>query len=423
MHDEIALPSSLARKLRETSVKGDGTISEVRRRVEEALTASPNRAEDLAPALEDLRALEGVGVGLPPVLDGIRRSRLLAADLISSTWEGWEIASGRAVVVRYLSPQAKGDARWQRRLVASAERTSVLPSLCGATWRGAGQWPHVLYEAPGVSLHAFLPIEDPASLVETARLAAFVLGALAALHAGGVVHGGPQPGHIRWDGRDFRLLWLDPVQAIKSQACDDFCVLGETLSLLERGMEHPLGALGAEWAAAPPTTGAVAEAMFRAVLVEQLTACRHGLFQKARGESQRVAAARLYSAMKALRHACGPPVASVCLYASADGELTLAYSFEGALYGGTASTPTVEGLPILHTPGERLDARGARALIRAWMRRRRGDEARRRAAQEVLGGTDEQAERLIRWILAGAQLRTLLLLSEATWLEGVQRSA
>ena len=87
------------------------------------------------------------------------------------------------------------------------------------------------------------------------------------------------------------------------------------------------------------------------------------------------------------------------------------------------ATPTLEGLPALHAPGVGLDARGSRALIRAWMRRRHGDEARRLAAQEALGGSDEDAQKLIQWILASAQLRTLLMLSEATWLEGIARSA
>jgi len=377
----------------------------------------------LSSVLLDLRAIQTASVGLPSVFDGVRRTRLLDADLISSTWEAWDTTTGSAVVVRCLRPDTRLDPVWRRRLEWAAEEGDHHEGVWPAVWRGDGEWPHLRYDVSGVPMSRLLPLEDPPAAQEVARLACRMLAVLSGFHRRGLLHGGPMAEHVWWSGVRSVLLWLDPVRATPLDPTDDFRGLGATLAQLDPRQEDRVAVLGAEWAAVPPNDVASAEDALRTVMAAELTGMRHRLFWKARQDRPRVAAARLYSAMKALRRVAGPPPALACLHASADGVLTIAYSEDGMLYGGTVATPTTDGLPALHEPGAGLDARGSRALIRAWMRRRHGDEARRRAAQEAIGGSDESAQQLIQWILASAQLRTLLMLSEATWLEGIPRSA
>ena len=73
--------------------------------------AAAEEAGDLA-ALAELRDLERSAQALPQTIDGVRRTRLLAWDAATTTWEGWEANSGQRVVMRCLrkkpSPCLKG---------------------------------------------------------------------------------------------------------------------------------------------------------------------------------------------------------------------------------------------------------------------------------------------------------------------------
>ena len=430
MNDDFSLPANIARRVPclhrrlqdepGSWSSGDTSIVEA---LEQRCSESVRARASLTPVLVDVRALQTAGAGIPSVFDGVRRTRLLDADLVSSTWEAWDVTTGRALVVRCLRPETRLDPVWRRRLEWAADEGNQHQGVWPAKWYGDGEWPHLRYAVAGVPMSALLPLEDPPAPQEVARLACRMLSVIEGLHERGVLHGGPLAEHVWWSGMESVLLWLDPVRATPIDRTDDFRGLGATLADLDPRQEDRVAVLGAEWSAVPPEDVPSAEAALRTVMAAELTGMRHRLFWKARHDRPRVAAARLYSAMKALRRVAGPPPALACLHASADGVLTIAHSEKGRLFGGTVATPTLEGLPALHAPGVGLDARGSRALIRAWMRRRHGDEARRLAAQEALGGSDEDAQKLIQWILASAQLRTLLMLSEATWLEGIARSA
>ena len=72
-----------------------------------AITEARIQAEDGAcdATLLRMRELELAHLALPPIIDGVRRIRLLNTDPISTTWEGWSVSGGERVFLRCLRPR------------------------------------------------------------------------------------------------------------------------------------------------------------------------------------------------------------------------------------------------------------------------------------------------------------------------------
>ncbi|MDP6933342.1 MAG: hypothetical protein QGG40_10520, partial [Myxococcota bacterium] len=70
------------------------------------LVAAREQAQAAGDDLEllRLREIELAMEGLPSVIDGARRVRLLHHDPISSTWDAWSTVDGQRVLLRCLLP-------------------------------------------------------------------------------------------------------------------------------------------------------------------------------------------------------------------------------------------------------------------------------------------------------------------------------
>ena len=134
-------------------------------------------------ALLALRELELAHAALPPVIDGVRRSRMLHCDAISTTWEGWSLNGGQRVFLRCIRPRWKTDPVMLRRMAKGTSDT--------ASWHPAEDWPHLRTVSHGALLSDRFPVEDVASTERLARLLGEGLKALQLIHEKGIVHGGP----------------------------------------------------------------------------------------------------------------------------------------------------------------------------------------------------------------------------------------
>ncbi len=369
--------------------------------------------QDAAAAEDDrsllhLRELELATESLPPLIDGVRRTRLLAVDPLATTWEGWRTEDGQRVIMRCLRSRWRNDPVIRRRFEEGAARAA---RLTGAELRPAGDWPHLRADAPGSSIIDRLPVEDPPEPRTLARLLGTGLAELARLHDAGLRHGGPF-GALLLDGVEGpRLLWLDTFQRNRSIAAE-LSALGATVAALDPDGIDPIGALALAWATDPPPSAQVGLDMLRKTMASQLLAARHRLVIAGRMIGRRGRATRLAQATRALGRALPPPPMRACLHARPDGVLVLASSDGLQLHGGTSAAPQTQRLPRVWTPDDGVAAQAARVLLRAWATRADGDEDRRAQVQQALGATDADTERLVRWLRATTGLRRARLLLE-----------
>ena len=357
-------------------------------------------------ALLRWRELELADAELPPVLDGARRTRLLCADALATTWEGWDLASGRRLLLRCVRPRWRRDAVMLRRL-ARAQRALDPPH-----WLPDGDWPHLRAEAPGALILDRLPAEDPPDTGFLARVLAGGLRGLDQLHGAGITHGGPLLAHLCEPAAPHApatLLWLGAFGAEGGPA-RDLADLGAAVAALDPDGDDPVGQLAATWATEPPPSADDGLALLQRTLSAALTDRRHRLSVAARHARRRQAAGRLLRAVTALAEALPPPPGRFCLRAESDGPVDLALSADGVIRGGAALRPPEGPLPVIYSPAAGLDAQAARHLMRAWARRQSGDEALRQRVQAWLGGTDDGAAALVRWMSGMARLRAARLL-------------
>ena len=356
-------------------------------------------------ALLALRDLEQACAGLPPVIDGARRGRLLAADPLATTWEAWRLDDGARLLLRCLHPRWLSDPVLRRRFGAASARGAAVQA------RLDGAWPHLRSACPGAPVLDRLPIEDPPSTLVLARLLGAGLEGLAALHGRGRVHGGPLAAFLVDGPGGARLHWMDGLAPGRGPG-DDLRGLAAVIAALDPEATDPVGQLAGSWLAAPPPLATDGLRLLREALAGDLLAHRHHLAMVGRRLDRRDRATRLAELARGLDRALPPPRATACLHASPDGLLVLVHSDGHAVHGGTAALPGTSELPRVWNPREGLDAQAARVLQRAWATRDAGDPAARARAQQALGGTDADAARLVRWLSAKAALRRGRLLLE-----------
>ncbi len=387
-------------------------VSRQRAAVEALVQRHPELTQQADAALLGLRELEQVDQAVPGLLGGVRRVRLVSHDPVSTTWEGWDLSSGRRVLVRALRPRWRRDPVWRRRLQRTADLVAELPGLAPVSWQGSDEWPHLRVELEGATLADHLPPEDPA---DTARLAALLgagLVALDGLHTHGQVHGDLTPMHLVWGPTGAQLVWLDALHLEVGAPAADLAALGAAVGALDPSGLDPLGALAHNLAESPPPSTDVAELLLRRALASALADRRHHLAVQARGVARRGARARLLRATRALAASLTPPHGQVCLRAGHDPVLVVAECDGEAVRGGPVGGVPAPLLPTVWSKESGLDAAAARVLLRAWATRARGDEERRGEVQGELGGDDALAAHLCRWVSGQARIRALRMLME-----------
>jgi len=359
-------------------------------------------------ALLAWRALEQAVVGLPGVIDGARRGRLLDADDLATTWEAWRLRDGARLMLRCLHPQWRADAVMRRRLSLAVARCAAV-AAAPVQLHLDGDWPHLRVLAPGAPLVDRLPVEDPPETATLGRLLGAGLVCLERLHAAGRVHGGPV-GPLLVDGPGgARLHWLDPLAPGRSPD-QDLQALGAAVAVLDPEGDDAVGHLARAWITDPPPSAADGLRLLRRTLAGELLASRHHLALSSRRVGRRDRATRLARAARALLRATTPPPGLGCLRADArDG--TILVSSDGCRVHGGAGAALPDLSPVF-SPERGLDAQAARTLLRAWATRRPADEAERQRIQAELGGCDTQAEALVRWLRAVASLRRARLVLE-----------
>jgi hypothetical protein len=353
-----------------------------------------------------MRDMELAHLSLPPVIDGVRRTRMLTMDAISTTWEGWSLNGGERVFIRCVRPRWCADPVMLRRMARGSD-----PDL---SWHPDGDWPHLRAVASGALLLDRFPIEDIPSTERLARLLGGGLEGLAALHKQGRVHGGPMAPFLLESTDRVRLIWLDFFDP-QSTPADDLRALSSTIMALDPSGCDPITQLAEEWAESPPPTAQDGIRLLVRCLSGTLLAERHRLSLAGRSANRMGRTARLSRAVRKLSSVMTPPPGKVCLRAGVDGVLVIADCDGTSVRGGAVADVAEDRvLPIIFTPAQGLDAQSARFLLRSWALRSQGDETLRAETQNALEATDTQADHIVRWLSAMARLRAANLLLAAS---------
>ena len=367
-------------------------------------TRAENEGDDAG--ILAMRELEIAHLSLPPVIDGVRRTRMLAVDAISTTWEGWSLTGGERVFLRCIRPRWSADPVMLRRMARSLDSNF--------SWHSDGDWPHLRAVAKGSLLIDRFPVEDVPSTERLARILGYGLQTLGRLHKQGRTHGGPLAPFLVENHDTVGLIWLDPFDCTATIA-DDLRSLAETVLSLDPTRCDPIAQLAEEWVESPPLTAEDGIQLLVRCLSGELLAQRHRLSIAGRSANRMSRAARLARAVRKLGSATAPPPGKVCLKAGADGVLVIAESNGKEVRGGAvADIHEDRFLPVIYTNQQGLDAQSARFLLRSWALRQQGDEEARAGVQASIGATEKQAEQLVRWLSSMARLRAAKLLLAAS---------
>jgi hypothetical protein len=349
-----------------------------------------------------MRDLELAHLGLPPVIDGARRSRLLATDAISTTWEAWNLSGGERLFLRCTRPRWTADPVILRRMAQGANTHT--------SWHPSGDWPHLRLVANGALLTDRFPVEDVASTERLARTLGEGLRALSELHERGQVHGGPLAPFFVESPGSLRLVHLDAFD-VQTTPADDLRELAWLIVAMDPLNSDPVAMLAEEWVDSPPPTAADGIRLLKRCLGGVLLAERHRLSIAARSANRLDRKTRLARAVRKMAQIVPPPEGKVCIKADVDGALVMVESESGIIRGGAVADATSSRfLPIIYSSSQGLDAQSARFLLRSWALRKQGDENTRAEIQASLAASDSQAEQLIRWMSAMARLRAARLI-------------
>lgn len=375
--------------------------SELRGAWTEALAAgAPERALML-------RRGERLHGELPAVIGGVRREAFVEADAISSTWEGVAVETGGRARLRALDPELAGSAEAHAALLA--------PALSGAA-RPAGPLPCLRCALQGPSLGQLVEDDDLHDEAALYRWAATGLAALSALHAEGLQLGDQLLSGLCLGPGGLRCAQLSRPAA--SAPSGDLRGLAAALSALAVEVPGPLPALLSGWVEDPPPSAADAGLLLRQTMARSLLDRRHRLALRLRNRQARDRHAALRALVDRLALALPPPPARLAAHCGADGLVTHVESDAQRVHAGTAEPGGAIGWGPVWSAEAGLDVARARALMRAWATRGRGDEAARARINAALFAERGQApaeaeragERLVRWLAAAARLRAARLL-------------
>ena len=361
--------------------------------------------------------------GLPRVIDGATRGRLVASDPIATTWQGWEMDTGAPVLLRVLRLRWRDDPLMQRRLAATPARTPSARGLVPPRAMLDGDWPHLRWSRTGPRVSTLGPPDEdtPPDDTEIARLVIGGLRLARTLDAAGITERTGESAGLLRGPEGLTLAWLDPASPPAAAGTRLRAFTAPARARDPRG-RTPLGALAHAWADGVPPTTAEACTLAQRALADHLAASRHALARASTRGRQGHRAARLHALVRRLAASLPPPRAHVVLRADADQTLFAAWSDGATVRAGTAATPAPRFLPPLWGPDTGLDPTQARAALRAWRNRASGAPERQAALQDELGATASDADALIRWIAGQSRLRRADLLLRA-WRRQLRPSA
>ena len=383
-----------------------------RRMLEEAAEANPRQIQSYDAALWRIREQEQAEEGVPVTLGDLKRTRLMESDRLSTTWDAWELSTGRRHAIRVLRPLLRKDPIWRRRLARGARVAREIEGILPITASTDTEWPRITVPIEGLSLADLLPAED---LPDSLRLASFLEGGirgLRGLHEAGLIHGHLSANKLVLTPRGVGLVWLDPFLEKAGSFQKDLSDLGAAVAQLDPGCTDPIGTLAHSWAEDPPPNLDIARDLLLRTMASLLAENRHHLLMRSRHVTARSGEARLLRAVRALGLALPPPKATVCLRAGMDSVLVVAESDGQSVKGGGLAALPIRFLPEIWSAQRGLDASASRMLLRSYATRKTGDEERREEVQRELGALDSQADQLCRWLSAQARLRSATKLLE-----------
>ena len=380
--------------------------------LEELAEKHPEWMQNLDPHLLKAREEEVAHHELPNTIAGLRRTRLLMQDPISTTWECWELSTGYRVAIRLLRPSWRRDPVLRRRLARGARLATGLPHIAAVSWQQDSEWPHLRVQLRGPSLSDLLPAEDPPDTIQLAGYLARGLLGLSSLHSRGLHHGAVSASHLIHGPEGPQLAWFDPSLRDGGSPGNDIAHLGAAVCQLDPLEEDPIGDLARGFAESPPPNVEMATSMLLRCLASLLVETRHRLLLRSRQVHVRDGEARLLRAVSRLAQTISPPIGKVCVRAGLDALMVVAQSNGVQVEGGPVAGLPARHLPVIWTPENGLDAAASRFVLRAFATRTGGDEERRAQIQKELGGTDILASQLCRWLSAQSRLRATRRLLE-----------
>ena len=383
-----------------------------RRLLEEASDADPKKFQKIDGLLWNIREQELAEEGVPVTIGDLKRTRLLESDRLSTTWDSWELTTGRRQSLKVLRPSLRKDPIWRRRLARGVRFARSIEGILPVHAALDEDWPRLWVSIEGMTLADLLPAEDLPESLQITRFLAGGLKGLKGLHDQGLVHGNLRPDKLVLRPEGVGLVWLDPFLEKPGTPREDLAGLAQAVALLDPEQLDPIGTLAHTWAEDPPPSVEIAQEILVRFLANHLTETRHSILMRSRHVTAREGEARLLRAVRSLALALPPPKGSACLRAGMDSVLVVAESDGKTVRGGGLAALPARHLPEIWTPKKGLDASACRMLLRSFATRRTGDETRRAEVQKTLGSTDLQAEQMCRWLSAQARLRATAKLLE-----------
>jgi len=348
--------------------------------------------------------------GVPTTLAGLRRRRLRHYDVLSTTWDAWDIATGRAVWLKVLRP------RWREMpsMVRRFEHTTPADEVRSFAPCVSSPVPHRVLQVPGTPLSAVQPVsgELAVSLPERTAALAHGLAGLHALHSRGRSLGLDLADWLTLGPHGPRLVDADQFDAVASPE-DDLRSLALAVHLLAPQAVDPIATLARTWVERPPPTADDGAVLLRRAMAAHLAWLRHQLARSRRIDHKARRVGQLSRLLTRLADVQCPPEGSACLSVSEDGVYVMVHSDGRTLVGGPVPSPVHAELPLVWSQDGGIDPVAARLLMRAWSQRRRGRSNRMAEVQQALGEAAVDSELFARWLSAARRLRSARLLLDA----------
>lgn len=366
------------------------------RALEDSADAEPAH-RGLARAVRLAHGLAVADQGVPLLIAGVRRSRLIRWDEWTTTWLGSDVATGSRTMVRVVRPHLATDPVVRRALRRDARALGAIdPSL---------RWvehplPALRRPIVGATLSA-----DTAEDNDGGRLVRLLLTGLASLD--------------RWERAGVPTPGLAPeewvvVDGNLTVACltagdapgDPSTELVHLAHALRRwwggGPTTPVDAVLDGFLTFPPESVQTAARLTRRALAEHLTGLRHSLERRNRVLAVKAHGGRLTQLLDRLAHSMPPPSGVGAVGVDLDGHVRIVRSDGHRVAWGTHGrdlrTVVEDGV---------LDPVESRRLLRA---RAAAPPNPRLSAQ--VDGSEEFTEAVCRWVSSAHHLRTLRLLIE-----------
>lgn len=333
--------------------------------------------------------------GLPPMVAGVLRDRLVRWDGHTSTWTGTDALTGARAQIRILRPWAQRDPLLRRAM--ERDGRALHPALKGL--RVDPDTGALVVPMPGPEAQHAVP-GGHAGVEALVGLVVRSLQGLLAWENAGLGLDGLAPEEICDAGDRLVVATLTPLPPGDAGAV--LHVLAELVrSWWGDEMDHPLGDLLAGLSELPSRTVAEAAESCRQALADALAAERHQITKRERALRQRDERARLGRCLNRLARAVDPPRGRAAVGVDLDGRTLVVQNYDTVVLWG----PVGERPGVVWSPQDGLDTQLARRLLRA-----RGSAPVSERLNREVEGNPLYVDRITRWTSAMMELRTLRLL-------------